>query len=122
MDILGETTLELLREKFSTYQENDLVRVAIINFPIQEHIRELTTRNVNMMVRVAGVVTRRGPVLNQIKKLWMDCAKCSFTQGPFSLSQHDEKMFQPNNCPECQSKGPFIVNRTKTVYEDFQSI
>merc|ERR1712137_861234 len=57
---------------------------------------------------------------NQIKRLYLRCAKCSFPSGPFDVQE--DKDLKPGACIECQSRGPWRVDRQKTLYRNHQKI
>merc|ERR1719502_2023457 len=125
LPILNETLLSEAERKFSTYRdlratdENEL-RVAVHSFPLGEPIRELNTKHLNKLVNVNGVITKRSVVSNQVKRLYLRCAKCNFPSGPFDVVE--EKDLKPGSCIECQSKGPWRVDRQKTLYRNYQKI
>jgi len=125
MPILNETLMLEAARKFQTYQkmaeagENEL-RVAVHSFPIKEPIRELCTRHISKLIHVNGVATKRSGVFNQVKRLWLRCAKCNFPSGPFEVAE--DKELRPSSCIECQSKGPWRVDRQKTIYQNYQKI
>merc|ERR1719253_1770441 len=125
LPILNETLLSEAERKFETYRliratdENEL-RVAIHSFPLGEPIRELCTKHLNKLVNVTGVVTKRSVVSNQVKRLYLRCAKCNFPSGPFDVQE--EKDLKPGSCIECQSKGPWRVDRQKTLYRNHQKV
>ena len=62
------------------------------------------------MVHTAGVVTRRTGVFPQLQQVKFDCLKCGYVLGPFF--QNAEGEVKPNNCPQCQGKGPFAVRHS----------
>ncbi len=64
------------------------------------------------------MVTRRTSVFPQLKYVKYDCVKCGATLGPFYQDIMNE--IKLNNCPECQSKGPFNVNSEQTIYRNYQ--
>eukprot|EP00440_Ansanella_granifera_P037225 gb/GFBE01040395.1/.p1 GENE.gb/GFBE01040395.1/~~gb/GFBE01040395.1/.p1 ORF type:complete len:892 (+),score=249.42 gb/GFBE01040395.1/:1-2676(+) len=125
LPILNETLMLEAARKFQTYQklaeagENEL-RVAIHSFPIKEPIRELCTRHISKLIHVNGVATKRSGVFNQVKRLWVRCAKCNFPSGPFEVAE--ERDLRPGSCIECQSKGPWRVDRQRTIYQNYQKI
>merc|ERR1719265_1051078 len=125
LPILNETLLDEAERKFGTYRliramdENEL-GVAIHAFPLSEPIRELCCKHLNKFVNVSGVVTKRGPVNNQVKRLHLRCAKCNYPSGPFDVSEESD--LKPGSCIECQSKGPWRVDRQKTLYRNHQKV
>jgi len=125
LPILNETLMHEAARKFGTYKgdlendENEL-RVAIHSFPIREHIRELTTRQLGKLVSITGVVTRRSKVFNEVKRLYLRCAKCGFPSGPFDVAS--DTQLKPGSCVSCQSKGPWRVDRQQTLYRNHQKL
>lgn len=71
-------------------------------------LRELRRSNLNKVVRVKGVVTRRTGVFPQLKYVKFDCAKCGAVLGPFY--QDASREVRVSFCPNCEGKGPFTVN------------
>merc|ERR1719329_1709284 len=122
LPILDETLMTEVRHKFETYNQMNVVglRVAIFDFFVEDPIRELCTNHLNKLVKVRGVVTKRSGVFNQVKRLYLRCAKCSFPSGPFDVE--DDKDLKPSACIECQSRGPWRVDRQKTLYRNHQKI
>jgi len=125
LPILNETLMNEAERKFGTYRqiratdENEL-RVAVHGFPVHEQIRELRCTHLNRLVNIHGVVTKRSRVSNEVKRLYLRCAKCNFPSGPFDVQ--GEKDLKPGTCIECQSKGPWRVDRQKTLYRNHQKI
>eukprot|EP00933_Yihiella_yeosuensis_P034371 TRINITY_DN2786_c0_g1_i1.p1 TRINITY_DN2786_c0_g1~~TRINITY_DN2786_c0_g1_i1.p1 ORF type:complete len:899 (+),score=221.20 TRINITY_DN2786_c0_g1_i1:65-2761(+) len=123
--ILNETLMLEAARKFATYTkiaeagENEL-RVAVHSFPVKEPIRELCTRHISKLVNVSGVATKRSGVFNQVRRLWVRCAKCNYPSGPFEVAE--EKELRPGSCTECQSKGPWRVDRQQTIYQNYQKV
>merc|ERR1719424_2497376 len=125
LPILNEALLDEAERKFETYKniratEETELRVAVHGFWVKENIRDLCTSHLNKLVHVHGVVTKRGNVLNQVKRLYLRCAKCNFMSGPFDVSESSD--LKPGSCIECQSKGPWRVDRQKTLYRNHQAI
>ncbi|KAG5894081.1 hypothetical protein JTB14_003938 [Gonioctena quinquepunctata] len=83
-------------------------------------LRTFRKLHVNQLVRTLGVVTATTGVLPQLSIVKFDCNKCGFILGPFTQSQDSE--VQPGVCPECQSRGPFMINMEQTVYRNYQKI
>jgi len=122
LPILDETLMEEARSKFETYRQLDetCLRVAIRGFPVRAPIRELRTNDINRLIMVRGVVTKRSQVLNEVSRLYLRCAKCDFPTTPFDVA--NEKDLKPGACVECQSRGPWKVDRQKTVYRNHQKV
>jgi len=85
---------------------------------VREPIRELSTRHLSRLVSVQGVVTKRTKVFNEVKRLYLRCAKCNFLSPAFEVSS--DKDLKPGACIECQSKGPWKVDRQQTLYRNHQ--
>ena len=124
LPILHDTALQLVRERYDVYKEKGKeVAVRIQNFPVMDQIRNLRGFHVNRLVNVSGVVTRRSTLLPCLKVLFVDCMQCGFLCGPFEVSgNEDMKMPAPNHCAQCQSRGPFQVNREEAIYRNFQRV
>eukprot|EP00798_Chlamydomonas_sp_ICE-L_P026366 gene26366-17459_t len=96
------------------------VYVRLAELPICDKLRELRNFHLNTLVRVTGVVTRRTGVFPQLRLVKYDCNKCGYVLGPFTQTSEEE--IKPAACPNCSSKGPFLVNSAETVYRDFQKL
>merc|ERR1719259_169618 len=59
-------------------------------------------------------------VNNEIKRLYLRCAKCNFPSAAFDVEA--DKELKPGSCVECQSKGPWRTDRQKTVYRNHQKL
>ena len=125
LPLLNETLMLRAARKFNTYTkmahagENEL-RVAINGFPVKDIIRGLCSRHTNKLIQVKGVVTKRTGVFNQVKRLWVRCAKCNFAIGPLDVAEETD--LRPSKCLECQSSGPWRVDRQQTIYQNYQKI
>jgi DNA replication licensing factor MCM2 len=124
LPILHDTALQLVRERYDVYKDKGKeVQIRIENFPVLDQIRNLRGYHVNRLVNVHGVVTRRSTLLPCLKVLYVDCMQCGFLCGPFEvLGSDDSKMPAPNHCSQCQSRGPFQVNREEAIYRNFQRV
>ncbi|AQZ13633.1 MCM2 (YBL023C) [Zygosaccharomyces parabailii] len=96
------------------------IHVRISDFPAVYNLRELREANLNTLVRVTGVVTRRTGVFPQLKYVKFNCLKCGSILGPFFQDSNEE--IRISFCTNCRSKGPFTVNGEKTVYRNYQRI
>ena len=91
----------------------------LVGLPVFEDIRSLRNSHLNTLIRVNGIVTRRSNVLPLLSIVKFSCLKCGAVFGPFVV---DEETFKPSHCTECQSRGPFTVNSSETVYKDYQKL
>lgn len=96
------------------------VHVRIVDLPTSTSLRDLRQENLNQLVRVSGVVTRRSGVMPQLKFVRFDCGKCGAVLGPFHQDMNKEVKI--SFCANCESKGPFRVNSEQTVYRNYQKM
>ncbi|KAI7904580.1 MCM2/3/5 family-domain-containing protein [Cokeromyces recurvatus] len=121
LKILDEVALEVTLMQFPAYERiHREIHVRITDLPVKNTLRELRQSQLNCLVRVSGVVTRRTGVFPQLKWVKYNCGKCSALLGPFYQDIHNE--IKINTCPSCQSKGPFHVNMEQTVYRNYQKL
>ncbi|KAM0671979.1 minichromosome maintenance protein [Ordospora colligata] len=99
------------------YMIKSKIHARITGLPVVEGIRALRNNHLGKLVRVSGVVTRRSGVFPHYSIMKFNCLKCKSVFGPFIAS-----VFKPTHCFECQSKGPFSVDTTETIYKDFQKL
>ena len=129
LPVLHETCLNLVKELYEVYKGNNReVCVRIENFPVHDHIRNLRGFHMNKLVNISGVITKRGSVHPCLRTLFLDCLRCGFLNGPHHVKDSDGAMTEisrlagSKRCPECQSNGPFQVNREETVYRNYQLV
>lgn len=96
------------------------IHVRISDFPTIHNLRELREQNLNSLIRVTGVVTRRTGVFPQLKYVKFNCLKCGSVLGPFFQDSNEE--IKISFCTNCKSKGPFTLNGEKTLYRNYQRI
>lgn len=121
LKILDEVALEVTLMQFPAYERiHREIHVRITDLPVKNTLRELRQSQLNCLIRVSGVVTRRTGVFPQLKWVKYNCGKCSALLGPFYQDIHNE--IKINTCPSCQSKGPFNVNMEQTVYRNYQKL
>lgn len=51
-------------------------------FPLEEKIRDLRTFHINTLVKVTGVITKKYPTYQKLKKLYYICLSCTDKKGP----------------------------------------
>lgn len=118
LEVMDRALLEVVRMHFPNYHMiKSKVHARIVDLPVSDSIRSLRNSHLGRLVRVAGVVTRRSGVFPLYSIVKFSCLKCKCVFGPFVASS-----FKPTHCFECQSKGPFAVNTSETIYKDFQKM
>ena len=93
--------------------------VRVTGLPILDRLRDLRQSNLNNMIRVAGVVTRRTGVFPQMKSVAYDCGQCSALLGPYRINGVEVR---PDSCVSCGARGPFKVNQSRTEYGNYQRV
>ncbi|KAJ3988511.1 MCM-domain-containing protein [Lentinula detonsa] len=117
--IFDEVALTAILVYYPAYERiHSEVHVRICDLPFASSLRDLRRANLNNLVRVSGVVTRRSSVFPQLKYVKFDCRKCGAVLGPFY--QDATKEVKVSYCANCESKGPFPVNSAQTVYRNYQ--
>lgn len=107
--IFDEVALSVILMFYPNYERiHSEVHVRITDLPLSSSLRDLRRSDLNNLVRVSGVVTRRTGVFPQLKYVKFDCRKCGAVLGPFF--QDSTKEVRISYCPNCESKGPFAVN------------
>ncbi|KAG5353782.1 hypothetical protein C0989_002565 [Termitomyces sp. Mn162] len=109
LEIFDEVALNAILVYYPSYQRiHSEVHVRIADLPLSSSLRDLRRANLNSLVRVSGVVTRRSGVFPQLKYVKFDCRKCGAVLGPFY--QDATREVKISYCANCESKGPFPVN------------
>ncbi|KAG8871426.1 MCM DNA helicase complex subunit [Tulasnella sp. 331] len=104
LSIFDSVALDVIILYYPSYDSiHSEVHVRITDFPVLSDLRELRRSNLNKVVRVKGVVTRRTGVFPQLK---------------YDASREVRVSF----CPNCEGKGPFTVNSEQTVYRNYQKM
>ncbi|KAI5954620.1 MCM2 [Candida jiufengensis] len=117
-DIVAMEAVELHYPNYSQIHQE--IHVRIIEYPNLLNLRDLRENNMNQLIKVSGVVTRRTGVFPQLKYVKFDCLKCGIVLGPFIQDANTEMKI--SFCTNCQSKGPFKMNSEKTLYRNYQRI
>ncbi|KAJ3553567.1 hypothetical protein NM688_g3539 [Phlebia brevispora] len=121
LSIFDEVALSAILVYYPSYERiHSEVHVRITDLPLSSSLRDLRRSNLNTLVRVSGVVTRRTGVFPQLKYVKFDCRKCGAVLGPFY--QDSTKEVRISYCPNCEGKGPFSVNSEQTVYRNYQKM
>ncbi|KAF8743961.1 hypothetical protein AX14_013363 [Amanita brunnescens Koide BX004] len=121
LEIFDEVALQAILVYYPAYKRiHSEVHVRIADLPLSLSLRDLRRANLNNLVRVSGVVTRRSGVFPQLKYVKFDCRKCGAVLGPFY--QDASREVKISYCANCESKGPFPVNSEQTVYRNYQKM
>jgi len=122
--ILDRTVIsEVLKRHFPRYNEiQPEIHVRISDLPICDSIRDIRKHQLNTLVKVSGVVTRRTSVYPQLKTVKFDCPKCGYTSDP--VVQNSAEPVRMNSCAECghKSKSSFPINMEQTIYRNYQKM
>lgn len=119
--IFDEVALSVILLYYPSYDRiHSEIHVRITELPTSLSLRDLRQGNLNNLVKVTGVVTRRTGVFPQLKYVKFDCGKCGTTLGPFY--QDTNKELKISFCSNCESRGPFTVNSEQTVYRNYQKM
>ncbi|AFN82847.1 DNA replication licensing factor Mcm2 [Encephalitozoon romaleae SJ-2008] len=118
IEVMDKALSDVVRMHFPNYYLiKPKVHARITDLPVCDTIRSLRNSHLGRLVRVSGVVTRRSGVFPLYSIVKFSCLKCKSVFGPFVASS-----FKPTHCFECQSRGPFTVNTSETIYKDFQKL
>ncbi len=107
--IFDTVALEAILLYYPAYERiHSEIHVRITELPTGMTLRDLRQGNLNCLVKVSGVVTRRSGVFPQLKYVKFDCGKCGTVLGPFF--QDTAKELRISYCSSCEGRGPFTVN------------
>mmetsp|Transcript_8364 Transcript_8364/g.30928 ORF Transcript_8364/g.30928 Transcript_8364/m.30928 type:complete len:887 (-) Transcript_8364:57-2717(-) len=126
LPILNEAAFRAILKRVPEYHKiTDHLFVRITNFPKVQSVRDLRQHDLNRLIKVAGVVTKRTSVYPQMKLVRFDCPQCRSVIGPIVINTSSSgKLPKPSACsnPNCSCKGPFEVNQNLTIYGNYQKI
>lgn len=121
LSILDEVAMNVVLHYYPAYDKiHSEIHVRICDIPKDNTLRDLRRSDLNCLVRVGGVVTRRTGVFPQLKSVKFNCIKCGGVLGPFA--QDGTQDIKISFCPNCSSKGPFPINSELTVYQNYQKV
>ncbi|EAN32815.2 MCM2/3/5 family protein [Theileria parva strain Muguga] len=114
-------TFEVSKLKEELYKKR-YCKVAITDWPFTTQLGLLRSSELNTLIRVSGIVIRRGSVLPRLRVLYLKCNACDTTLSelPIYFSDVIKPVF-PKRCPYCHSPG-FNVDRINTEYTDYQKL
>ncbi|KAJ1924247.1 MCM DNA helicase complex subunit [Tieghemiomyces parasiticus] len=119
--LMDAVAFEVVLTMFPDYDRiHAEIHVRVADLPSISSLRDLRQSQLNCLVRVYGVVSRRTGVFPQLKYVKYDCVKCGVILGPFYQDTQTE--IRVGACYNCQSKGPFTINSQQTVYRNYQKL
>jgi DNA replication licensing factor MCM2 len=125
-DVLNESATRHTLMLFPSYHAiKSEIHVRISDVPILDSLRDLRRSQLDSLVRVHGVVTRRSAVYPQLQLAHYTCLSCKVTQGPFRVEGTGldaAAAYTPESCPSCEGAGPFRVHPTLSKYRNFQRV
>ena len=117
LQIFDEVLYKVVEEQFPHYRKIATeAHVRIVALPISDRLRDLRQGDLNNLVKVSGVVTRRTGVHPMIKATAYDCKNCGQTLGPF------EGDARPTSCILCQASTFFSINNQASIYGNYQKL
>ncbi|KAH7650080.1 DNA replication licensing factor MCM2 [Cryptosporidium bovis] len=132
IECFNQCTYEIVNSLFQNLYSEKTITIRLIGLDYIDQLRDLRVEWLNQLIRVSGIITRRTDILTRFKTLYMECVKCGCdTLGPYednplleggSIGDNGNITKNIGKCTDCQSKGPFIINREKTIYENYQKI
>ncbi|KAL9189590.1 hypothetical protein ACHAXT_009265 [Thalassiosira profunda] len=134
--VLNDAATKHTLRLFPSYRTiRDEIHVRVSDVPILDSLRDLRRDHLDGLVKVSGVITRRGGVHPKLSMAYFDCIKCKATMGPepiddtFANSSGPEGSGQdimesssPSMCLDCDSEGPFKLNASRSKYRNFQKV
>lgn len=122
LQIFDEVLQSVVLQEFPHYSKiSSALHVRISDLPISDKLRDLRQGDLNNLVRVCGVVTRRTGVFPQMLSVVYDCAGCGGAIGPFKLSGGNSEV-RPDSCPQCGARNALRVNQHRTIYGNYQRV
>lgn len=79
-----DITLELFPEYNKIHKE---IFVRVGNLPVEDKLRDLRQINLNALIKIRGVVTKRTNVMPELNKLFFRCV-CGDIKGPIIHSSY----------------------------------
>jgi DNA replication licensing factor MCM2 len=98
------------------------VHVRILSMPLVDRLRDLRQRDLNSLVKVCGVVTRRTGVCPQLRKVAFNCSDCNNQLLPVSVGgASSPDLVRPRQCPSCGASS-LVQDQHRSVYGNYQRL
>ncbi|KAJ1878666.1 MCM DNA helicase complex subunit, partial [Kickxella alabastrina] len=121
LSIMDDVAMDAVLTMFPDYARiRSEIHVRVAELPTTCSLRDLRQAQLNSLVRISGVVSRRTGVFPQLKYVKFDCGKCGAVLGPFYQDAQNEVRI--HMCVNCQARGPFSLNSEQTVYRNYQRL
>jgi DNA replicative helicase MCM subunit Mcm2 (Cdc46/Mcm family) len=125
---LNAALYSIVCSSFPNYKiHNSECFARIYNLPVIDSIRALTHVHLGKLIKsnffiilVHGVVTTRSEVYCQLLKVFYKCYKCGAYKGPYYINGNNKPSL--GSCHSCQSPGPFIHEKVKSIYRNYQTL
>ena len=127
LDLLDEASTRHTIMLFPSYGAiKDDIHVRIADIPIMDSLRDLRRTHLDHLVKVCGVVTRRGEVYPKLQIAYYKCLnrECQAIEGPIrceGVGQEAESFMMPEECPLCEGSH-FKLDTNLSVYGNIQRI
>lgn len=114
----------IANKMYPVYEKmNAEVFVKVRGIPVDDNIRDLRHVHLNTLVHVRGVITKRSIVFSQLKKITFKCLRCGQLKGDFFINSfEDRKNLNLGQCTSCQSNGPYVMEKSLTIYRNYQVV
>lgn len=127
LDLLNEAATRhtlMLFPSYGAIQEDIHVRIADI--PIMDSLRDLRRTHLDHLVKVNGVVTRRGEVYPKLQIAYYKCMnrQCQAVEGPIRVDGVGDdavSLMMPEECPLCEGSH-FKLDTKLSQYANIQRI
>ena len=127
LDLLDEAATRHTLMLFPAYGAiKEDIHVRIADIPIMDSLRDLRRTHLDHLVKVHGVVTRRGEVYPKLQIAYYKCLnkECGAVEGPIrveGIGQGAESLMCPEECPLCEGTH-FKLDPVLSVYGNIQRI
>ena len=126
---LNAALFSLICKTYPNYREMKECFVRVYQLPVVDNLRALSHTHLGKLIKskvysiiVKGMVTTRSDVHNQLFKVLYRCYSCGVPKGPYHITTGLGMKPELGHCISCQSSGPFIMEKTKSIYRNFQKI
>jgi DNA replication licensing factor MCM2 len=125
LEVLNEAATRHTLMLFNAYNAiKKEIHVRISDVPIMDSLRDLRRSHLDCLVKVLGVITRRGTVYPSLQLAHYRCLSCKSTQGPFRVEEEGENVvrtYEPDECPVCEGT-MFKLDPSLSQYRNFQKV